>query len=101
MARPTKMSDQELNTVLEQLPSWAVVDGKLRRELRFGDFVTAFGFMSSVALVAESMDHHPDWFNVYNRVDINLSTHDAGGITTLDAELAARIDVIAAPLLGG
>lgn len=100
MARPKKMTDQQLPAVLDELPHWSLADGKLRRELAFADFVTAFGFMTSVALVAESMDHHPDWFNVYGRVVIQLATHDAGGITVLDTELAARIDAIAAPLLG-
>ena len=97
--RPSKFSEEELSAAVAKLPDWQVVDGKLRRELRFADFVTAFGFMASVALVAESMDHHPDWFNVYNRVVIQLNTHDAGGITTLDAQLAARVDGIAKPLL--
>jgi len=101
MARPKKMHAEELSAALAQLPLWTLVDGKLRRELQFDDFVTAFGFMTSVALVAEKMDHHPDWFNVYGRVVINLNTHDADGITVLDTELAARVDAIAAPLLGG
>ena len=101
VTRPVRMTEQELSAALAELPLWVVEGGKLRRELRFADFVTAFGFMTSVALVAESMDHHPDWENVYNRVLIQLNTHDAGGITVLDTQLAARIDAIAAPLLGG
>lgn len=71
---------------------WSLSVGKLHKEFRFKDFVDAFGFMSRVALVAESMDHHPEWSNVYNRVVVDLSTHDAGGITTLDFTLASRIE---------
>lgn len=69
-----------------------MVAGKLQREFLFEDFVEAFGFMSRVALIAESMDHHPDLHNVYNRVTLQLHTHDVGGISELDFELAARID---------
>lgn len=77
---------------------WTIVDGKLRREFQFRDFVTAFGFMTQVALVAERADHHPEWFNVYRTVRVDLTTHDAGGISTRDFELAAAMDRIAAPL---
>ncbi|MFM7734666.1 MAG: 4a-hydroxytetrahydrobiopterin dehydratase [Alphaproteobacteria bacterium] len=76
-------------------PGWTIAGGKLAREYRFPDFVTAFGFMSSVALVAESMNHHPEWSNVYGRVKVELVTHDAGGLTELDFELARRMDEIA------
>lgn len=88
MAHPTKLSDEEIRRRLGDLPGWALQDGKLRRELGFADFVGAFGFMSSLALVAEKMDHHPEWSNVYGRVVIELTTHDAGGITDLDFQLA-------------
>jgi 4a-hydroxytetrahydrobiopterin dehydratase len=74
---------------------WQLVDGKLHKELRFGNFIEAFGFMTRVALVAESMDHHPEWFNVYQTVRIDLSTHDAGGITEFDFALASRIEALA------
>jgi len=77
---------------LDGVPGWSLVDGKLHREIRFTDFVEAFGFMSRVALVAESMNHHPEWFNVYNSVVVDLSTHDAGGVTQTDLKLAARIN---------
>jgi len=77
------------------VPGWEVVDGKLHRELRFKDFVDAFGFMTSLALRAEAKNHHPEWFNVYSRVVIDLSTHDAGGITALDFELAAAANELA------
>ena len=80
---------------LTDRPGWEVVDGKLHRELGFDDFVAAFGFMASVAIVAEKMNHHPEWSNVYSRVTVDLSTHDAGGITELDFDLAERIDRLA------
>lgn len=74
---------------------WAVVEGKLRREFQFADFVEAFGFMTRAALVAESMDHHPEWFNVYRTVRVDLATHDAGGITELDFSLAGKMETLA------
>jgi 4a-hydroxytetrahydrobiopterin dehydratase len=72
-----------------------VVDGKLHREYRFQSFVEAFGFMASVALVAERMEHHPEWFNVYHTVKIDLVTHDVGGISLNDVELARRMEALA------
>ena len=95
MARPPKLDDSAIRDALTGLPGWSIASGKLHRELRFRDFVEAFGFMSSVALVAERMDHHPEWSNVYARVSIDLVTHDAGGITELDLELARRISELA------
>ena len=95
MARPQKLDDAALRDALTELPHWTLVNGKLHRELRFPDFAYAFGFMASVALVAESMNHHPEWSNVYARVTIDLVTHDAAGITRLDVELARRIDALA------
>ena len=92
MSRPPKLSDPEIRTRLQTLPGWDLAGGKLRREFIFQDFVTAFGFMSQVALIAEKMDHHPEWSNVYNKVDVTLSTHDAGGVTELDIQLAAFMD---------
>jgi 4a-hydroxytetrahydrobiopterin dehydratase len=89
MARPQKLSEEEIRSQLKQVAGWEIVDGKLHREFRFDDFVAAFGFMTSLALRAEAKNHHPEWFNVYNRVVIDLTTHDAGGITVLDFELAA------------
>ena len=73
------------------LPDWDLRDGALCRDFQFRDFVEAFAFMTSVALVAERMNHHPDWTNVYNRVSIRLTTHDAGGVTEKDHALAAAI----------
>lgn len=82
----------------ETLPHWTMVEGRdaIRRSFKFGDFNAAFGFMTRAALVAEKMDHHPEWFNVYNRVDVVLSTHDAGGLTELDVKLATAMDALAA-----
>ena len=94
----TKLSPDARAAGLAALPGWREVDGRdaISRSLRFADFGVAFGFMTRVALVAETMGHHPEWFNVYNRVDITLSTHDAGGLSTLALQLAAAIDRIAA-----
>ena len=94
MAR-TKLDDADIARRLRDLPAWSVVAGKLHREYKFLDFVTAFGFMTSGALVAEAMNHHPEWFNVYGTVRIDLTTHDAGGITTNDFELATRFEKLA------
>jgi 4a-hydroxytetrahydrobiopterin dehydratase len=95
MSRPQKLTPADLNTRMAALPAWTLVEGKLHREFTFQDFVEAFGFMARAALVAESMDHHPDWSNVWNRVVVDLSTHDAGGITELDLRLAERMDRLA------
>jgi 4a-hydroxytetrahydrobiopterin dehydratase len=91
-----KLTETELADRLAEHSSWSLSAGKLQRVLKFPSFVEAFGFMSSVALVAERLDHHPEWFNVYNRVTIDLTTHDAAGITALDFELARHIDQLAA-----
>jgi 4a-hydroxytetrahydrobiopterin dehydratase len=85
------LDEDEVQAALDGLPGWAVVDGRLEREFRFPDFVAAFGFMTRVALLAQSMDHHPDWTNVYDTVRVGLLTHDLGGISTWDARLAAEI----------
>jgi 4a-hydroxytetrahydrobiopterin dehydratase len=87
-----KLSAEEISNRLSQLEGWAVANGKLRRELQFPDFVQAFGFMTRAALVAERMNHHPEWSNVYGRVVIELTTHDAGGLTELDFTLAKRLN---------
>ncbi len=92
-----KLSNERRAEVLGQLAGWQAVDGRdaISRTFKFKDFNEAFGFMARAALVAEKMDHHPEWFNVYNRVDVTLSTHDAGGLTELDVELAAAMDRLA------
>ena len=92
MARPAKLSDDEVRARLGERTGWELAGGKLHREFRFDGFVEAFGFVTRLALVAESMNHHPEWRNVYDRVSIDLATHDAGGITQLDFELAAAAD---------
>jgi 4a-hydroxytetrahydrobiopterin dehydratase len=92
MARPVKMTATEVEGALARLSGWQLVEGKLHKTFRFADFSAAWGFMSRVALIAEKMDHHPEWFNVYNTVRVDLMTHDADGITALDVQLAERMD---------
>lgn len=87
-----KLSAATIDKKLAELAQWSLRDDKLYRRFVFADFVEAFGFMSRVALLAERMDHHPEWSNVYNRVEIYLTTHDAGGITERDFDLAQRMD---------
>jgi 4a-hydroxytetrahydrobiopterin dehydratase len=91
-----KLEPDEIARRLTSLTGWTVVEGKLHREFRFADFVTAFGFMTRAALVAERMNHHPEWFNVWNTVRVDLTTHDAGGISGRDFDLAAAMDRLAA-----
>lgn len=95
MADRQKLSDTDIQARLGSMPGWSVADGKLHREYAFKDFVRAFGFMASAALVAESMNHHPEWFNVYSTVRVDLATHDAGGITELDFTLAGKMEELA------
>ena len=85
-----KLSSDEIQTELKKVAGWVIQDAKLHKEFQFSSFIEAFGFMTQLALVAESMNHHPEWFNVYNRVVIDLTTHDAGGISNLDFELAGK-----------
>jgi len=94
MAR-ARLSDDELASALAELPGWSVVAGKLHREYRFADFNAAFGFMTRVALEAERVNHHPDWSNVWNRVVVDLVTHDAGGLTASDVKLAKTMEALA------
>jgi 4a-hydroxytetrahydrobiopterin dehydratase len=89
-----KLDESEVLGALEGLPGWKLEKGHLHREFRFDGFVGAFGFMTSMALVSEAMNHHPDWRNVYDRVVIDLSTHDAGGVTALDLEWALRASAL-------
>ena len=86
------MSQDKIDTALRELPDWKGEETRIVRQFVFKDFVEAFGFMSSVALLAERANHHPEWSNVYNRVSIELTTHDAGGLTERDFKLAAAID---------
>lgn len=92
----SKLNDAAIQSALGDLPSWDLADGKLHRKLRFEDFRAAFAFMTRIALAAETANHHPEWFNVYNRVEIWLTTHDAGGITERDLALAREIETAAA-----
>ena len=91
MATP-KLSTDEITQRLTKLPKWTLENGKLHRAYKFDTFTRAFGFMASCALVAEKMDHHPEWFNVYNNVVVDLTTHDAGGISAKDFELAEAME---------
>ena len=91
-----KLPAADIDRKLAALPGWSLNSNKLYCKFVFADFVEAFGFMSRVALLAERMDHHPEWSNVYNRVEIHLTTHDAGGITERDFELAQRISALLA-----
>jgi 4a-hydroxytetrahydrobiopterin dehydratase len=89
-----KLSDTEITALLSKAKGWSVVNGKLHREFTCKDFVTAFGNMTRVALVAESMNHHPEWFNVWNKVVIDLNTHSVKGISDYDFVLAEKINEI-------
>ncbi len=90
----SKLSEEEIRLRLVDVAGWELHEGKLHRELQFSDFVEAFGFMSRVALLAESAGHHPEWSNVYNTVRIDLATHDVGGISERDFDLAAKINAL-------
>jgi 4a-hydroxytetrahydrobiopterin dehydratase len=90
-----KLSAEQVDTELKQLAGWQVRESKLHREYKFADFIHAFGFMATAALAIEKMNHHPEWLNVYDRVTVDLTTHDSGGITKNDVELARLLDQIA------
>lgn len=85
-----RLDDDAVAERLADIPGWELVDGKLHRRFAFGDFAEAFGFMASLATVAERLNHHPEWSNVWNRVTIDLVTHDADGLTELDFAFAAE-----------
>lgn len=90
-----KLDEAARAALADALPDWTLDGEHLKRSFRFKDFNQAWGFMARVALVAEAQDHHPDWFNVYNRVEIALTTHDAGGLSARDVRLAKAIDALA------
>ena len=90
-----KLADEAIKTGLHNLPGWSVKDAKLHREYQFPDFAHAIGFITIAAIGIEKMNHHPEWSNVYNRVHIDLTTHDAGGITQKDVDLARFLEQIA------
>jgi 4a-hydroxytetrahydrobiopterin dehydratase len=97
MGKRTKLAGDARREALASLPGWTEVEGRdaITRTYAFADFVAAFGFMARVALVAEKMDHHPEWFNVYGKVQVTLTTHDAGGLSELDVTLARTMDALA------
>jgi 4a-hydroxytetrahydrobiopterin dehydratase len=95
MASIKALNAAEINEALRELDGWSVVDGKVHQEFEFADFVQAFGFMTQVALLAERAAHHPEWFNVYNQVVVDLTTHEAQGITQKDLDLAREMEQIA------
>jgi 4a-hydroxytetrahydrobiopterin dehydratase len=97
-ARPRKLDAETVEAALRELAGWSLSGGKLHAEFRFANFNAAFAFMTRVALAAESANHHPEWSNVYDRVRVDLTTHDAGGITQLDLDLAARMNEFAAQM---
>ena len=94
---PEQLSSSQVENELSKLEGWTLVEGRsaIARSFIFGNFVEAFGFMTRAALVAEKMDHHPEWSNVYKTVDVMLTTHSAGGITELDIKLADAMDRLA------
>ena len=96
-----KYSDQQIqeallkiNQTLEQGQQWNITDSKLTKTFKFKSFIRAFGWMSQIAIWAEKLNHHPEWFNVYNRVEVQLTTHDAGGISELDFKLAEKMELL-------
>ena len=93
-----KLTQKEIRSALTGLRGWKLVKGKLHREYKFADFMHAFGFMTTSALAIERMNHHPEWFNVYNKVVVDLSTHDVGGISEKDIALARILDNFAGRL---
>jgi 4a-hydroxytetrahydrobiopterin dehydratase len=95
MTELRKLTDVEIQSRLAAVNGWKIVDGKLHRAFQFKDFVSAFAFMTGLALIAESKNHHPEWSNVYNKVVIDLTTHDVQGISGRDFELAAAANALA------
>lgn len=90
-----KLTEEQIKKELVNLQGWSVVNGKLHKDFVFTDFVEAFGFMSRAAIHIEKMNHHPEWFNVYNKIKVELVTHDAGGITQNDINLARTLNSLA------
>lgn len=87
-----RLSDEQIKTELAGLSGWSVINGKLHKDFVFDDFVETFGFMTRAAIHIEKMNHHPEWFNVYNKISVDLTTHDAGGITQNDIILARTLN---------
>ena len=95
MARPIALAQAQLEAALEGLADWSLRDGRLHAEFEFADLTRAFGFMAAAATEAARLDHHPEWSNSYSRVTVGLVTHDVGGVTELDIELATRMSALA------
>jgi 4a-hydroxytetrahydrobiopterin dehydratase len=89
-----KLSDEQIKAELPRLSGWSVLDGKLHKNFEFDDFIEAFGFMCRAAIHIEKMNHHPEWLNVYNKISVDLITHDAGGITQNDIVLAKTLNLL-------
>lgn len=90
-----RLADSEIEEALKGLEGWTLQNGKLNRDFKFASFVEAFGFMTSAAIEAEKMNHHPEWFNVYSKVNVQLVTHSADGVTDLDVNLAKKMNTLA------
>jgi len=90
-----RLTDSEIEEALKGLEGWTLQNGKLNRDFKFANFVEAFGFMTSAAIEAEKMNHHPEWFNVYSKVNVQLVTHSADGVTDLDVNLAKKMNTLA------
>ena len=87
-----RLSEEQIKTELAGIPGWSILNGKLHKDFVFDDFIEAFGFMCKAAIHIEKINHHPEWFNVYNKISIDLVTHDAGGITQNDIDLARTLN---------
>lgn len=94
-----RLTAEQIEAGLQELSGWELKNDKLHRELRFKNFVQAWGFMTQAAILAEQMNHHPEWFNVYSKVIIDLTTHEAGGISQLDFDLAKKMDNVATDMM--
>ena len=89
-----RLSDEQIKNELSKLRGWSIINGKLHKDFAFKDFIEAFGFRTRAAMHIEKMNHHPEWFNVYNKIIVDLVTHDAGGITQNDIKLASTLDLL-------
>ena len=90
-----RLSEEQISEELQALDGWSLKDGKLHKDFQFGSFNEAFGFMTRASMEIEKMNHHPEWFNVYNKLSVDLMTHDAGGITNNDVQLAKILNSLA------
>jgi len=89
-----RLSDEQIKNELSKLRGWSIINGKLHKDFAFKDFIEAFGFMTRASMHIEKMNHHPEWFNVYNKITVDLVTHEAGGITQNDITLASTLDLL-------